>query len=108
MFLNILTQSIHCGYTLEPTRRGDSNEFQQCIFVGIIRKKKVDPCIPQFCHIKVGFKGVYNSRICYPGGATVSFHYENMTMQYIEIFSVAKFEKFIRKCLVFFLFLLKT
>ena len=24
------------------------------------------PCIPQFCYIKVGFKGVYISRTCFP------------------------------------------
>ena len=24
------------------------------------------PCIPQFCYIKVGFKGVYITRTCFP------------------------------------------
>ena len=39
---------------------------------------------------------------------TRPYHYENMPMQYIEIFSVAKIENFIRKFLILFLFLLKT
>ena len=25
----------------------------------------IRPCIPQFCYIKVGYKGVYITRICY-------------------------------------------
>ena len=29
-------------------------------------RKKVYPCIPQFCYIKVGFEGVYISRTCFP------------------------------------------
>ena len=35
-------------------------------------------------------------------------HYENMPMQYIEIFSSVKIENFIGKCLIFSIFLLKT
>ena len=29
---NILAQNIHCGYTLEPPRRGGSNDYPQCMF----------------------------------------------------------------------------
>ena len=35
-------------------------------------------------------------------------HYENLPMQYTEIFSPVKIENFVRKILIFFLFLLKT
>ena len=35
-------------------------------------------------------------------------HYENLPMQYTEIFSAVKIENVIRKMLIFFLFLLKT
>ena len=35
-------------------------------------------------------------------------HYENLPMQYTEIFSTSKIANFIRKMLIFFLFLLKT
>ena len=31
-FFNIFTQNIHCGYMLEPPRRGSSNESPQCMF----------------------------------------------------------------------------
>ena len=29
---NILAQNIDCGYTLEPPRRGGSNEYPQSVF----------------------------------------------------------------------------
>ena len=32
IFLTIFAQNIDCGYTLEPPRRGGSNEFLQTIF----------------------------------------------------------------------------
>ena len=53
---NIFAQNIHCGYALESPRRGGSNEYPQVCFESKIRKK-LYPCIPQFCYIKVGFKG---------------------------------------------------
>ena len=53
---HISAQNIDCGYSLEPPRRGGSNEYPQ----SLIRNKKnnVYPCKPQFYYIKVGFKGV--------------------------------------------------
>ena len=42
-------------------------------------------------------------RVCNTGN-----HYENLPMQYTEIFSPVKIENFVRKFLIFFLFLLKT
>ena len=44
-FFLCLLQNIDCGYTLEPPR--------------------VYPCIPQFCYIKVGFKGIFIARTCF-------------------------------------------
>ena len=35
-------------------------------------------------------------------------HYENLPMKYTEIFSPVNLKKFNRKCLIFFLLLLKT
>ena len=29
------------------------------------KKNQVYPCIPQFCYIKVGYKGEYITRTCY-------------------------------------------
>ena len=49
-----------CGYSLEPPRRGGSNEYPQSMFLSINKKNNVYmyPCKPQFYYIKVGFKGV--------------------------------------------------
>ena len=60
----IFAQNIDCGYTLEPPRRGGSNEYPQSMFWS--KNKKKYPCIPQFFYIKVGFKGVYITRTCFP------------------------------------------
>ena len=35
----IFAQNIDCRYTLEPPRRGDSNEYPQCMFW--IKNKKI-------------------------------------------------------------------
>ena len=51
-------QNIDCGYSLEPPRRGGSNEYPQSMFLGRNKKNNVYPCKPQFYYIKVGFKGV--------------------------------------------------
>ena len=57
-FFHISAQNIDCGYSLEPPRRGGSNEYPQSMFFSKIRKNNVQPCKPQFYFIKVGFKGV--------------------------------------------------
>ena len=51
-------QNIDCGYSLEPPRRGGSNEYHNLCFWAEINKNNVYPCKPQFYYIKVGFKGV--------------------------------------------------
>ena len=55
---NISAQNIDCGYSLEPPRRGGSNEYPQSMFLSRNKKTNVYPCQPQFYYIKVGFKGV--------------------------------------------------
>ena len=55
---HISALSIDCGYSLEPTRRGGSNEYPQSIFLSRDRKNNVYPCKPQFYYINVGFKEV--------------------------------------------------
>ena len=55
---HIPAQNIDCVFSLEPPRRGGSNEYPQSKFWAEIRKKNVHPCKPQFYYIKVGFKGV--------------------------------------------------
>ena len=35
---HISAQNIDCGYSLEPPRRGGSNEYPQSMFYAVIRK----------------------------------------------------------------------
>ena len=49
--------SIGCGYSLEPPRRGGSNEYPQSMFSSRNKKNNVYPCKPQFYNIKVGLRG---------------------------------------------------
>ena len=52
----ISAQNIDCGYSLEPPRRGGSNEYPQYMFLSRDKKINVYPCKPQFYCIKVGFE----------------------------------------------------
>ena len=55
---HISAQNIDCGYSLEPPRRGGSNEYPQSMFLNRNKKNNVCPYKYQFYYIKVGFKGV--------------------------------------------------
>ena len=55
---HVSAQNIDCGYSLEPPRRGGSNEYPQSMFSSRNKKNNVYPCKRQFYYIKVGFKGV--------------------------------------------------
>ena len=54
---HISAQNIDFGYSLEPPRRGGSNEYPQSMFLSRNKKYNVYHCKPQFYYIKVGFKG---------------------------------------------------
>ena len=54
----IPAQKIESGCSLEPPRRGGSNEYPKSVFLSRNKKDNVYPCKPQFYYIKVGFKGV--------------------------------------------------
>ena len=63
----IFAQNIDCGYSEAVLKRGGSNEYPQSMFWSKIRKMDIRyPCIPQVYYIKVGYKGVYITRTCYP------------------------------------------
>ena len=62
---HISAQNIDCGYSLEPPRRGGSNEYPQSMFLSRNKKNNVYPCKPQFYYIKVGFKGVKIIYVCF-------------------------------------------
>ena len=55
---NISAQNIYCWFSLEPPRRGGSNEYPQFMFLSRNKKNNVYPCKPKFYYIKVVFKGV--------------------------------------------------
>ena len=50
----IPVQNIDCGYSLEPPRRGGSNEYSQSKFLSKNKKNNVLPYKPQFYCIKGG------------------------------------------------------
>ena len=58
----ISAQNIDCGYSLEPPRRGGSDEVvlmsTHNLFLSRNKKIRYIPCKPQFYYIKVGFKGL--------------------------------------------------
>ena len=54
---HISAQNIDCGYSLEPPRRGGSNEYPQSMLLSRNKKNNVYPCKPQFHYIKVGLRG---------------------------------------------------
>ena len=62
----IFAQNIDCGYMLEPPRRGCSNEYPQSMFWSKNKKNRYTLANPQFYYIKVGFKGVFIARTCFP------------------------------------------
>ena len=43
---NVFVQKIDCGYTLEPPRRGDSNEYPQSMFWIRNKKNRNTPAYP--------------------------------------------------------------
>ena len=44
----IFAQNIDCGYTLEPPRRGGSNEYPQSMFWSKDKKNRYTPANPSF------------------------------------------------------------
>ena len=44
----IFAQNIDCGYTLEPPRRGGSNEYPQSMFWSKNKKNRLTPPYPSF------------------------------------------------------------
>ena len=47
-FFHISAQNIDCGYSLEPPRRGGSNEYPQSMFWAEKRKIMYTPVNPNF------------------------------------------------------------
>ena len=54
---HISAQNVDYGNSLEPPRRGGSNDYPQSMFLSRNKKNNVYPCKPQFYYIKVGLSG---------------------------------------------------
>ena len=78
---HISSQNIDCGYSLEPPRRGGSNEYTQSMFLSRNKKINVHSCKSQFYCIKVGFKGVKTIYACFRDGI-VSWLKVNLVLRY--------------------------
>ena len=81
----IFAQNIDCGYTLEPPRRGGSNEYPQSMFWSKNKKNRYTPAYPSFTIKKCGLRGklshghVFLMRVALSGliGAPNNFHITN-------------------------------
>ena len=59
IFFHISAQNIDCWYSLEPPRRGGSNDNPQSMFLSRNKKNNITPVNPSFTiKKKVGFKGI--------------------------------------------------
>ena len=47
-YFSYFPQTIDCGYSLEPPRRGGSNEYPQSMFLSRNKKNNEYPCKPTF------------------------------------------------------------
>ena len=65
IIFHISVQNIDCVYSLEPPRRGGSNEYPRSMFLSKNKKNNVYPCKPQFYYIKVRFMGVKIIQACF-------------------------------------------
>ena len=61
----IFAKNVDFGYTLEPPQCEAvlTSTYNLCFRAKI--RENVYPCKPEFYYIKVGYKGVYSTRICY-------------------------------------------
>ena len=56
---------LDCGYSLEPPRRGGSNEYPQSMFLSRNKKNNVYPCKPQFYYVNSAVLGVEIIQACF-------------------------------------------
>ena len=59
-------------YSLEPTRRGGSNEYPQSMFLSRKKKNNVYSSKPQFYYTKVGFKEAKIIKVSFRHGEAFS------------------------------------
>ena len=102
---HISAQNIDCGYSLEPPRRGGSNEYPQSMFLSR-NKNNVYPCKPQFYKIKVGFKEVKSFRRVFVMKTRYYVVLLSLLFLLVSIFFFIFLLNFLSKFLVFISFLI--
>ena len=99
----ISAQNIACWYSLEPPRRGGSNEYSQSMLLSRNKKNKVYPCKPQFYYIKVGFNGVKIYRhvcVMYSSTSFGGMHSNIVAYVFTSVFICGMYSnKVVRRCL---------
>ena len=80
-------QNIDCGYSLEPPRRGGSNEYPQSMFLNSNKKIIYTPANPSFTIWKWGLRG-----------STLYRHVFVMTAEFLIYNSIPVLLRFIRYC----------
>ena len=75
-FFYIFAQTIDCGYSLEPPRRGGSKEYSQSMFLSRNKKNNVYPCKLKFFQ-----------HISWLMGSTLYRHVSVMSRNLIRIFT---------------------
>ena len=63
--IHISAQNIDCAHSLEPPRRGGSNEYLQSMFKSRNNTNNVYPFKPQCYDIRVGFKRIKIIKVCF-------------------------------------------
>ena len=125
-YFSYFCSRIDCGYSLEPPRRGGSNEYPQSMFLSRNKWNNVYSCKPQFYYIKVGFKGVNIIKACFrdvleqaaskeetmlPPSNVYLFTFplrKHANLNTLRILPSKKWKFSDKKNLIFFMFLLKT
>ena len=87
-----------CGYSLEPPRRGGSNEYPQSMFLSRNKKNIVYPCKPQFYYIRWGLRGSKLYRYvfvmkCYTNKVATSLSETSQKEKALTLFRVHEISK---------------
>ena len=85
-------------FSLEPPRRGGSNEYSRSMFSSKNKKNNIYPCKPQFYYIKVGFMGVKIIQVCFRNVEHRWLVYHGrfeLTFESLEILPISQENKFL-------------
>ena len=81
-------QNIDCGHSLEPPRRGGSNEYPQYMFLSKNKKITYTPINPSFTVKKWGLRGSKLYRHVFVMSAEISPRYEGPVKRFVTGFGL--------------------